>query len=83
MLRTAIRAELARDECKYPLFEVARELIPNNPIVFARVCALLAPEIHCFEADDMQQFFTGLNGSIAEAGYFLVLPGIMVSGGFR
>ncbi|KAK4002443.1 hypothetical protein OUZ56_004272 [Daphnia magna] len=77
VLRTAIRAELARDECKYPLFEVARELIPNNPIVFARVCALLAPEIHCFEADDMQQFFTGLNGSIAEAGYFLVLPGIM------
>ncbi|XP_057364436.1 huntingtin-like isoform X1 [Daphnia carinata] len=77
VLRTAIRAELAREECKYPLFEVARELIPNNPIVFARFCALLSPEIHCFEANNMQQFFTGLNGSIAEAGYFLVLLGNM------
>jgi hypothetical protein len=78
VLQTAILAELARDECKSPLFLVARELIPNNPIVFVRICALLLSEIYHIEIDD-NGFFSGLNGSIAQDGLFLLLCGVVVT----
>lgn len=78
MLQTAILAEVARDECKSPLFQIAKELIPNNPIVFVRICALLLSEISHIEVDDIG-CFGGLNGSIALDGFFLLLCGVVVS----
>lgn len=79
VLKAAITTELKRDECKYSLFRSARTLIPNNPIVFVRICALLSSEIHSFTTEDMSIPFGGLNGNIAEAGFFLVRCTTMVS----
>lgn len=77
VLQTAILAELARDECRFPLFQVARELIPNNPIVFVRICALLLSEIYDIQVDNFGPF-GGLNGSIAQDGLFLLLSEVVV-----
>ena len=75
MLQEAIRTELSRDEYKIPIFQKAKDLIPNNPIVFVRICALLSSEICSLPVDDMTIPFGvgGINGSIAQAGFFLVL----------
>lgn len=79
VLKAAIIAELKRDECKHLLFQSAKALIPNNPIVFVRICALLSSEIHHLTTEDMSIPFGGLNGNIAEAGCFLVRCSTMVS----
>ncbi|XP_046649350.1 huntingtin-like isoform X2 [Daphnia pulicaria] len=76
VLQTAILAELARDECKSPIFQVARELIPNNPIVFVRICALLLSENYHIQSENIASF-GGLNGSIAQEGLFLLLSGVV------
>lgn len=77
VLQTTILAELARDECKSPIFQVARELIPNNPIVFVRICALLLSENYHIQSENIASF-GGLNGSIAQEGLFLLLSGVVV-----
>ncbi|EFX77022.1 hypothetical protein DAPPUDRAFT_106588 [Daphnia pulex] len=76
VLQTAILAELAREECKSPLFQVARELIPNNPIVFVRICALLLSENDHIQSENVASF-GGLNGSIAQEGLFLLLSDVV------
>ena len=78
MLASSILAELARDECKSPLFQTAKELIPNNPIVFVRICAWLLSEMCHIEVGDIGSV-GGLNGNIAQDGLFLLLCGVVVS----
>lgn len=80
MLQAAILAELRRDECKFPIFQIAKELIPNNPVVFVRICGLLSSDICSLPIDDVTILtFGGINGNIAQAGLFIVLCSSVVS----
>ena len=79
MLKIAIQSELEKDECKSPLFRMSNLSIPNNPLVFVRLCELLPKEINVLSKINTPLQFTGLNGCVAHTGLFLVQYEFMVS----
>ena len=79
MLKIAIQSELEKDECKFSLFRMSNLSIPNNPLVFVRLCELLPKEINVLSKINTPLQFTGLNGCVAHTGLFLVQYEFMVS----
>ena len=78
VLQIALQAELGKDECKNALIQMAHISIPNNPIVYVRLCELLSKETSTISKLNPPHFL-GLNGYVALTGLFFVEYNFLVS----
>lgn len=76
VLKVAIVDELLREEKSSSLIQLSADLIPSNPVVFVKICALYPNEAKKFYVS--KSHFTGFNGFIAKTGYFLVICDALV-----
>lgn len=78
VFQASVREELRQDEA---LLRTAVTTIPNNPVVFVRIGALLSPKADILCNENMSSA-DGLNYYVAQTGFFLAICDTMVSRSF-
>ena len=71
VLTVAVQEEFLRQEKGCSILRLSADLIPANPVIFVRLCALLPDEAKSMGINKF--LFAGFNGFIAMNGYLLVV----------